>query len=60
MKATDQRKRGSSLDTHPLLTHYPTMRRPHPRRIEKASLLIGNLALWSTLGFGVCMGLMYG
>lgn len=33
------------------------MSRPHTSRIEKAGLLIGNLAFWSTLGFGICLGL---
>jgi hypothetical protein len=32
----------------------------HPGPIEKTGLLIGNLALWSTLGFGVCIGLLHG
>ncbi|NIJ34804.1 hypothetical protein FHS98_003201 [Sphingomonas oligoaromativorans] len=34
--------------------------RPHTGPIGKTGLLIGNLALWSTLGFGVCLGLLHG
>lgn len=36
------------------------MLKPHPSPIEKTGLLIGNLAFWSTLGFGLCLGLMHG
>jgi hypothetical protein len=31
-----------------------------PGAIERTGLLIGNLALWSTIGFGICLGLIHG
>jgi len=50
---------GSSLDISPSSTHHPAMHRSQPNPIAKAGLLIGNLAFWSTLGFGICLGLSY-
>jgi hypothetical protein len=67
MQGSDQRERIASLDFRSSATHVAGRRdrimRIAPQdtgTLEKAGLLIGNLAFWSTLGFGVCMGLLHG